>query len=896
MKRAQAIRQNRRGEMANRRVTTTMGKNLRRGGFLLLVLMIWTGGVRPVAGQDPPPQPPAGGPTSGQGGERPSGPPASREPQIKPYDRVITKEAKSDPGIFTVHRLRERVYYEIPKAELGREFLWVSQIARTTLGVGYGGQALGNRVVKWERQNDRILLRSVSYSVVADADQPIAKAVEASNNNAILMAFNIEALGEGEAPVIEVTRLFTTEVTEFSARSRLRARGFDPTRSFIERVSSFPENIEVEASHTFVNPPTEGLGMSSAPPNPFLGAGMGTGSATVVMHYSMVRLPENPMMPRLFDERVGYFSVRKYDYGKDEQRAPRRTYITRWRLEKKDPGADVSEPVKPIVYYIDPATPTKWIPFIKKGIEDWQPAFEAAGFRNAILAGDAPTDDPEWSPEDARYSVIRWLPSTIENASGPHIHDPRSGEILESDIQFYHNVMNLARAWYFVQAGPLDPRAQKLPLPDDLMGELIRYVVAHEVGHTLGFQHNMKASSLYSIEQIRNPEWVRRMSHTPTLMDYSRFNYVAQPEDKIPAEDLIPKIGPYDKWATMWGYKPIPGAKTAEEEKETLDRWAREQDTTPYLRFSTAKARGSDPGENTEAVGDTDAIRATELGVKNLQRVANMLLSATSTSPGAPYEDLEELYGRMLGQWRLEMGHVTQIVGGFDSQQKHIGQDGVLFKAVAREKQAAAVKFLNENAFATPTWMIKPEILRRIETDGTVSRLRTTQQGLLTQLLSSARFARLIEQEEIDGDSYRAIDLLADVRKGIWKEIGGASAVRIDAFRRNLQRTYLDLMNDKLNGRTPVNDDQRPYLRGELKALNTELARALPRATDRAVRLHLEDARDQIARILDPKVATPAPTNAGLNPLLGRGLEDEPAEGHPWNLVCWPQWYDHTPR
>jgi hypothetical protein len=876
--------------------------SIRWGTILLLLLAGWAGAGRATATgiQDPapptPPGPPPTGQAAGQGAERPNGPTASREPQIKPYDRVITKEAKSDPGVFTVHRIRERIYYEIPKAELDREFLWVSQIARTTLGVGYGGQALGNRVVKWERQNDRILLRSISYSVVADEDQPIAKAVAASNNNAILMAFNIEALGEGEAPVIEVTRLFTTEVTEFSARSRLRARGFDPTRSFIERASSFPENIEVEASHTFVNPPTEGLGMPSAPPNPFLGAGMGTGSATVVMHYSMVRLPEKPMMPRHFDERVGYFSVRKYDYGKDEQRAPRRTFITRWRLEKKDPGAEVSEPVKPIVYYIDPATPTKWIPFIKKGIEDWQPAFETAGFRNAILARDAPADDPEWSPEDARYSVIRWLPSTIENASGPHIHDPRSGEILESDIQFYHNVMNLARAWYFVQAGPLDPRAQKLPLPDDLMGELIRYVVAHEVGHTLGFQHNMKASSLYSIDQIRNPEWVRRMSHTPTLMDYSRFNYVAQPEDGIPVEDLIPKIGPYDKWATMWGYKPIPGAQSPEEERETLDRWAREQDTTPYLRFSTAKSRGSDPGENTEAVGDVDAVRATELGVKNLQRVADMLLSATSTSPGAPYEDLEELYARMLGQWRLEMGHVTQIVGGFDSQQKHIGQEGVLFTPVPRQKQAAAVKFLNENAFATPTWMIKPEILRRIETDGTVNRLRSTQQGILTQLLSSARFGRLIEQEEIDGNSYRAIDLLADVRKGIWKELTGASSIRIDAFRRNLQRTYLDLMNDKLNGRVPVNDDQRPFLRGELKSLNTELARALPRATDRAVRLHLEDARDQIARILDPKVATPASPNAGANPLLGRGMEEEPTDGPPWNLVCWPAWNDVTPR
>jgi hypothetical protein len=832
-------------------------------------------------------QEPATPPPAANAEQRPGMPGQSREQEIRPYDRVITKEAKSDAGLFTVHRIKERIYYEIPKRELDRELLWVSQIARTTLGVGYGGQAVGNRVVKWQRVNNRILLRNVSYNVVAEASQPIARAVQAANNDAIIMAFNIEAIGKDDAPVIEVTRLFTTEVTEFSARTRLRARGFDPTRSFIERAVSFPENIEVEASHTFTNPPTE-MPTIAAPPNPFLGAGMGTGSATVLMHYSMVRLPEKPMMPRLFDERVGYFSVRKQDYGKDEQRAPERTYITRWRLEKKDESAAISEPVKPIIYYIDPATPTKWVPFIKKGVEDWQPAFEAAGFRRAIIAREAPKDDPDWSPEDARFSVIRWLPSTIENASGPHIHDPRTGEILESDIQFYHNVMNLARAWYFVQAGPLDPRAQKLPLPDDLMGELIRYVAAHEVGHTLGFQHNMKASSLYTIEQIRDPNFVKKMSHTPTLMDYSRFNYVAQPEDKIAVEDLIPKIGPYDTWATMWGYKPIPGAKSSEEEKKTLDEWAREQDKTPHLRFSTAKSRGSDPGENTEAVGDIDAVRATELGLKNLKRVAGMLLSATSTSSGEPYDDLEEIFGRMLGQWRLEMGHVTQIVGGFNSQQKHIGQDGVLFTAVPKERQAAAVKFLNENAFATPTWMIRPEILRRIETDGTISRIRITQQGLLSQLLSSARFTRLIEQEEIDRTSYRAVDLLTDVRKGVWSELNGTSAIRIDAFRRNLQRTYLDLMNDKLNGRAPVTDDQRPFIRGELKALNGEIGRAIARTTDRAVRLHLEDAHDLIVKILDPKFAAAAPAT-GMGALSGRGFEEEAEIELQSGLVCWPE-------
>lgn len=606
------------------------------------------------------------------------------------------------------------------------------------------------------------------------------------------------------------------------------------------------------------------------------------------MHYSMVKLPEKPMMPREFDERVGYFTIRKTDYGKDEHRSPQRTYITRWRLEKKDPNADLSEPVKPIVYYVDPATPTKWVKYIKQGIEDWQPAFEAAGFKKAILAAEAPKNDPEWSAEDARYSVIRWLPSTIENASGPHVHDPRTGEILESDIQFYHNVMNLARDWYFTQVGPLDPRAGKLPLPDDLMGELIRYVVAHEVGHTLGFQHNMKASSMYPIEKVRDREWVKKMGHTPTLMDYSRFNYVAQPEDKIPVEDLIPKIGPYDKWATMWGYKPIPGCNTPEDEKKTLDVWAREQDKTPWLRFTTARSRGADPGENTEAVGDADAVKATELGLKNLKRVSEMLLTATSTQAGEPYEDLEELYGRMLGQWRLEMGHVTQLVGAFNSQQKHIGQDGVIFTPVPRERQAAAVKFLNDNAFATPGWMVKPEILRRIETDGVLARIKSTQQGLLAQLLSASRFNRLIEQEAIDGeDAYKAVDLLTDVRKGVWSELNGAGAVKVDAYRRNLQRAYLDLLGDKLNGRAAATDDQRPFIRGELRALSADLSKAAARTTDRATRMHLEDARDQIAKILDPKFAQPAPASAatifGRLGLGGDELQDE-------TLGCWPDY------
>ena len=806
----------------------------------------------------------------------------------RPYERVITKEARSDEGIFTVHRIGDRLFYEIPKAMLDKEFLWVSQIARTTLGAGWGGQAAGNRIVRWERRGNRVFLRNVAFDVVADSTQPIAQAVKAANNDSILMAFNIEAFGKDESPVIEVTRLFTTEVPEFSGRARVRSRQFDANRSFLERAVSFPENIEVEATHTYTTP-IDLQNQQQGPPNPQAAQNaVRPGSATVVMHYSMVRLPEKPMTPRLFDPRVGYFSATQMDYGRDEHRAPQRRYITRWRLEKRDPNADLSEPVKPIVYYVDPATPTKWVPYIKKGIEAWQPAFEAAGFKNAIIAKDAPSakEDPDWSPEDARYSVVRWLPSTTENASGPHIRDPRTGEILEADIQFYHNVMNLARDWYFVQVGPLDPRAATLPLPDDLMGRLIEYVAAHEVGHTLGFQHNMKASSMYPAEKVRDKEWVKKMGHTPTLMDYSRFNYVAQPEDAIPPADLIPKIGPYDAWATMWGYKPIAGARTPDDEKKTLDQWARQQDASPWLRFSTEGSNGADPGELTEAVGDADAVKSTTLGLKNLERVSNMLLTATKKD-GEAFDDLEELYGRMLGQWALEMNHVAAIVGGFETVQRHWGQEGLRFAPIKAARQAEAVLFLNTNAFQTPAFFVKPEILRRIEPTGALDRIKGSQMRVLNQLTSNARIARLIEQEAIDGaTAYKPTTFFADLRRGIWRELD-AAAVKVDPFRRNTQRAYLEVMGEKLNGRTAPTDDTRGLVRAELRAVDAAARAAIAKAADRSTRVHLEDVRDQIAKILDPKFVAP-PAAAGAGPGGRPGFDED--EFFAELESCWPDY------
>ncbi|PWG04676.1 zinc-dependent metalloprotease [Polaribacter aquimarinus] len=788
--------------------------------------------------------------------------PRPKKGDIQPYNKVVTKDHKTDEGLFKVHTKDNSYLFEIPDSLFKREMLMVTRIAKTASGIGFGGGKTNTQVLRWEKKNKQILLRVVSHNVVADTILPVHEAVVNSNLEPILFSFPIKAFSkDSTATVIDATSLLSSDVKPLGFpgfyRKFYQVSRIDKTRSYVDRVSSYPQNIEIRHVKTYF--------ANKAPSNSALG------SITVEMSNSMVLLPKVPMKRRYFDERVGWFARSQTDYGLKAQKSKSVTFLDRWRLEVKDEDlekfkrGELVEPKKQIVYYVDRATPKEWVPFIKQGINDWQVAFEAAGFKNAIIAKDPPSkeEDPDWSPEDVRYSVVRYLASPIPNANGPHVSDPRSGEILESDINWYHNVMTLLKNWFFIQTAAINPDARSKEFKTEVMGRLIRFVSSHEVGHTLGLPHNMGSSVAYPVDSLRSATFTQKYGTAPSIMDYARFNYVAQPEDKGVA--LMPNIGPYDKYAISWGYRPIL-EKTAKEEKPILDQWILAKADNPMYRFGHQQAGGVvDPSSQTEDLGD-NAMKASMYGIKNLKRILPNLEKWTSEK-GENYDELQTMYGQLISQFNRYMGHVTANVGGVYEYFKTSDQDGAVYTHVNKSTQKEALQFVIDELFKTPTWMLNKNIFSKTEFSGSIERVRSLQSRTLNNILNPGRMARMIENETLNGaSSYTLVNMMSDLRKGVWTEMYNGRT--IDTYRRNLQRAYLDRMNYLLNdakdqrgfnsgyfkrsGITINQSDVRSVIRGELKRLQRDANNA-SKSGNTLRRYHLQDTVDRIDMILDPK-------------------------------------------
>lgn len=821
--------------------------------------------------------------TNGGTPQIPVAPPASARAMPKPYKEVITDKARTDEGLFKVHRVEDKWYFELPDSLIGRDILVVNRISKSAAGLsngfsGYAGDIINNNVIRFDKgPNNKVFLKRVSFDNRSKDTEGMYKAVANSNTLPIMQAFDVKAYNKDSvsntnSTVIELTDFVSgdNDVLFFSAGSKanLQIGVYQADRSYVQNIKSYPVNIEIKTTKTYNRGATPG-----SAPSPF--GAPSSAAFTIELNSSMLLLPKVPAKPRYFDPRVGYFARSYTDFDANPQGVKDIEMAVRWKLEPKPEDVEkykrgeLVEPQKPIIFYIDPATPKKWIPYLMQGVTDWQVAFEKAGFKNAIFGKMAPTaqEDSTWSIEDARFSAIVYKPSEVANASGPNVHDPRSGEILESHINWYHNVMSLLRNWYFIQTAAVDPGARTMVFEDELMGQLIRFVSSHEVGHTLGLRHNFGSSSTVPVDSLRNKTWVEANGHTPSIMDYARFNYVAQPEDNISRAGLFPRIGDYDKWAIEWGYRWMPEYKTAEEEVPVLNKLTTDRLKNKRLWFGTEQ-NPDDPRSQNEDLGN-DAMKASGYGIKNLQRILPNLLTWTRQS-NEGYEGLDEIYNQIVTQYGRYMGHVAKNIGGIYETPKMVEQDGGIYEFTPKSIQKEAMNFLIQQLFTTPTWLINNEISSRTGENPQII-IGTRQESILNRIISTNTLSKLFIAESTAGNNaYKATEVMDDLRRAIFSEVYAKKAT--DVYRRNLQKMFTERVISLLPSTTPVtaagsfgitfqitpslstkNTDTYSILKGTLRTLRNDIRTALPAVTDPMTKLHLQDLVDRITLAIEPK-------------------------------------------
>lgn len=796
--------------------------------------------------------------------------------KVESYDKIIPKDAVTTSGLFTVHKVGNKYFFEVADSILNREILVVSRFIKTPSGAGnYGGEEIGEKTITLEKgPANNIFLRVSTLVSEADENDAISMSVNNSNITPILQAFDIKASnGKHHSSIIEVTDFINSEnpllALSDTQKSSYQLSGLEKDKSYIEEIKSFPINTEIRTVKTYRSKSTSGNSSNGLP------AAVLAGMVTLEINNSFILLPKTPMEKRYFDPRVGYFASSYFKYGDDQQQVDRNVFIHRWKLEPKPEDlekwerGELVEPKKPIVFYIGPGTPKKWRPYLIQGIEDWQKAFEQAGFKNAIVGKEWPEDNDSMSLEDARFSVLRYFASPTKNAYGPNIIDPRSGEILESHIGWYHNLMNLLHNWYMTQAGAVDPRARKVEFDTDLMGELIRYACAHEVGHSLGLRHNMGASYSTPVEKLRDRAWLDKYGISSSIMDYSRFNYVAQPEDSIPPKDLRPRIGDYDKWAIQWGYSKLPRELSQDEEKEVLNKWVVDSiAANPRLWFG-GEGRDFDPRTQSEDLGD-NAMKAGTYGIVNLQRIVPHLIEWTKDKGSDDYSNLDQVYKDLVKQYDNYLFHVAQNIGGIYVTPKTMGEEGDIYSPVPKATQKAALAFLDTYIFHEQEWLQTNRILNAIQSPRSKESVTRTMENVMMNLLGGSRMSRMtfIAERYTDVDTYKPEEYLEDLNHLIWGDLN--VFYKADAYKRKLQKAYVanvialykpNMADGAVNGILAKlsedytsNTDVRSLALNELITLQTKITETIPVVTDRLTKAHLQYLSREIEEVVgEPK-------------------------------------------
>lgn len=795
-----------------------------------------------------------------------SGPPV----KIKSFNTLITADAKADSGLFNVYKQNDRYLLEIPDSLLGRDVLLVSRIAKSAAEnrnpqamIGYSGDLINENIIRFEKgPGDKLFMKSISFAEPeGDSTSTMYRSVLNSNVQAITAAFEIRARSDHEKGVIiDFTDYINGDndilFFENSVKQALRIVGFHPDKSYISAVASYPDNVEIKTVKTYALAPG-GQGGSSL------------NTATYELNSSMVLLPKVLMQTRFADPRVGYFTTGYTDFNRNPQGVERVELIRKWKLEPKAAdkekylAGELVEPAKQIVFYIDPATPKKWVPYLIAGVNEWQKAFEKAGFKNAIIAKEAPVNDKNWSLEDARHNAIVYKPSDIPNASGPNICDPRSGEIIEAHVNWYHNIMQVLHNWYFIQASAIDPRARKMTFDEDLMGQLIKSVCTHEVGHSLGLLHNYGASSTTPVAQLRNKAWVEANGHTPSIMDYARFNYVAQPEDKITEKGILPRIGAYDLWAIEWGYRWFPD-QDAEQQKASMNNWVIQRTSKDKRLWFGTERDQEDPRTQNEDLGD-DAMEAGNYGIRNLKRILPHLLEWTNT-PNEDHHNAAEMYKELVTQFERYMGHAVKNIGGIMTNPKMVEEKGSKITFVPKSTQRKAMAFLQAQLFTTPDWLLNKSVFNQTG-QGSVSAINKVQNQILNQIIDQNTMVRLLQFEGNDPENaYSLYQMMMDLQGGVFKELKDGSSIGI--CRRNLQKSYVEkvlalikppaatgnpLPGVFMAGPSSVSDKRNTDIPSVakliLKDLQLQIKTALSTAVSKMEKGHLRDLNDRIEEI-----------------------------------------------